>query len=288
MARTLMICAYFVSVIICIVAMGITLAPTPPPPTCPCHNGGVCSELNYTFFDCFCPPQYTGQYCEHVLSCWSSPCLHGACEELTSINSYRCECVTGFTGANCETNIDNCVGSPCMNGGACIDLLNSFTCLCRLPFSGPRCEHNPQCYSCEDMSKLDLCDTIKQCSANEVCIVQRSQLKFRSGCVNISVCLPTIHSTDDHCSECCFGNLCNGRGCGDSGMVARNERGPICLDCNHVQTIDQCTTVRPCKKYECSPIGSSRKRSVPRCKSCCDQDFCNNNCTAQSAPQAIG
>ncbi|XP_052247423.1 fibropellin-1-like isoform X3 [Dreissena polymorpha] len=273
MARTLMICAYFVSVIICIVAMGITLAPTPPPPTCPCHNGGVCSELNYTFFDCFCPPQYTGQYCEHVLSCWSSPCLHGACEELTSINSYRCECVTGFTGANCETN--------------------------------------PQCYSCEDMSKLDLCDTIKQCSANEVCIVQRSQLKFRSGCVNISVCLPTIHSTDDHCSECCFGNLCNGRGCGDSGMVARNERGPICLDCNHVQTIDQCTTVRPCKKYEicsieeyewlghshfklgcvdtaCSPIGSSRKRSVPRCKSCCDQDFCNNNCTAQSAPQAIG
>ncbi|XP_052216822.1 uncharacterized protein LOC127834809 isoform X2 [Dreissena polymorpha] len=245
--------------------------------------------------------------------CASSPCLHGGtCSD--GVIAYTCTCSAGFSGRDCEINMNECASSPCIHGGTCSDGVNAFTCTCSAGYSGKTCEINSNkqlmCYSCEDMSNLELCDTVKQCGDWEVCVVERTHAKYRSGCANSSIC-STYYPNSSHCAECCNNDYCNGRGCGDEGLVSRPERGPLCYDCNHVRTIQQCTSITPCDKHQscsveefkwldhtnfklgcvdspCSAIENGLQRSLPRCKYCCDQDFCNTNCTHHQSIGIIG
>ncbi|KAH3813307.1 hypothetical protein DPMN_141762 [Dreissena polymorpha] len=105
------------------------------------------------------------------------------------------------------------------------------------------------CYSCEDMSHLELCDTVEKCGDGELCMVERTHAKYRSRCANISIC-SAYNPSSIHCVECCNNDYCNGRRCGDEGLVSRHERGPLCYTCNHVRTINECTSIRPCKTYQ--------------------------------------
>ncbi|VDL74530.1 unnamed protein product [Nippostrongylus brasiliensis] len=67
--------------------------PTPQPPDHYCQNGGIMNAANTT---CFCPPGYTGTYCQQV------ECYNGG----TPAGS-NCRCAVGWTGAFCE--IAKCV-----------------------------------------------------------------------------------------------------------------------------------------------------------------------------------
>ncbi|XP_052218438.1 uncharacterized protein LOC127836054 isoform X2 [Dreissena polymorpha] len=147
------------------------------------------------------------------------------------------------------------------------------------------------CYSCEDMSNMELCDKVKKCGDGEIC--------------------STYYPSSSNCAECCNTDYCNGRECGDAGLVSRHERGPLCYESNRVRTIGECTSIRPCNKHQscsieefewldhthliigcmdlpCSDIRSGLLRSSPRCKTCCDQDFCNTNCTHHQPIGIIG
>ncbi|XP_052216068.1 IgGFc-binding protein-like [Dreissena polymorpha] len=281
----------------------------------PCLHGGTCSD-GVNAYTCSCSAGFSGSNCDlNINECASSPCLHGGtCSD--GVNAYTCSCSAGFIGSNCGTDINECASSPCLHGGTCSDGVNSYTCTCSSGFSGRNCgiisDSNKQlvCYSCEGMSHLELCDSVKRCGNGEVCVVERTHITYRSGCANSSIC-STYYPSSSHCAECCNNDYCNGRGCGDEGLVSRHERGPLCYDCNHVRTIHECTAIRPCNKHQscsveeyewldhthfklgcvdlpCSAIGDGFLGSLPRCKSCCDQDFCNTNCTLHQTVAIIG
>ncbi|XP_053381634.1 uncharacterized protein LOC123562988 isoform X2 [Mercenaria mercenaria] len=169
------------------------------------------------------------------------------------------------------------------------------------------------CYSCDDLSDINLCDTVKQCSNNKVCFVARyfdgSQSKFKSGCLQGNTCENKRNDSrysDDLCFECCHDDYCNNKGCGENGIPDRDRRGPICFDCQHVSSPEQCVKISPCDSHQmchieeykwfdhshfklgcghglCYPVrrmGSHAfKRETPVCHSCCSDDYCNRNCT---------
>ncbi|XP_053380357.1 uncharacterized protein LOC128548860 [Mercenaria mercenaria] len=53
------------------------------------------------------------------------------------------------------------------------------------------------CYNCEEFSHVDLCDTVKQCSKQEVCFTERyedsGQTKFKTGCPLQNVRISLLH-----------------------------------------------------------------------------------------------
>ncbi|XP_052217766.1 uncharacterized protein LOC127835394 isoform X2 [Dreissena polymorpha] len=155
--------------------------------------------------------------------------------------------------AGMNFDINECASSPCLHGGTCSDGVNDYTCTCSDGFSGRNCEINSNkqlmCYSCEDMSHLELCDTVKRCGEGEACLVERTRAKYRSGCANSSVC-SSNNPSSNQCVECCSDDYCNGRGCGDEGLVSRQERGPVCYTCNQVRTIQQCMSIGLCNKHQ--------------------------------------
>ncbi|EYB90641.1 hypothetical protein Y032_0217g2405 [Ancylostoma ceylanicum] len=63
--------------------------PTPEPPPHQCQNGGIINAANTT---CFCPPGFTGTYCQQIV------CYNGG----TPAGQSACQCPTGWTGAFCE------------------------------------------------------------------------------------------------------------------------------------------------------------------------------------------
>ncbi|KAK5980307.1 hypothetical protein GCK32_003606 [Trichostrongylus colubriformis] len=62
--------------------------PTPQPPPHQCQNGGIINPANTT---CFCPPGFTGTYCQQIM------CYNGGTPAGES-----CQCPTGWTGMFCE------------------------------------------------------------------------------------------------------------------------------------------------------------------------------------------
>ncbi|KAL4219793.1 hypothetical protein ACF0H5_020205 [Mactra antiquata] len=170
--------------------------------------------------------------------------------------------------------------------------------------------HSVQCYHCEGMTHLELCNTVRTCSKNEICFVERQNLfgriVYRSGCMDQDVCSRQQRNTSDLCVQCCHGDYCNSKGCGENGLPDRNHRGPVCFDCPHVFSPEECSAVTMCGRYQvcgieefpwgdhshfklgcsnemCDPLKRSilhrQDRSVPVCKACCNEDYCNTNCT---------
>ncbi|CAG5121701.1 unnamed protein product, partial [Candidula unifasciata] len=96
----------------------------------PCLNAGTCTVLSYltSSYSCQCLPGYTGNNCELVDECASSPCQNGACVD--SIGSFRCQCFPGFTGTLCEL-ANRCFSGSCLNGGECRVANGQATCTCQ-------------------------------------------------------------------------------------------------------------------------------------------------------------
>ena len=94
-------------------------------------------------FRCFCPPEYTGRYCEAKVSganvnrCGSSQCVNGKC--LSGPGSHTCKCLAGFSGSSCEQDINECENSPCKNSGKCINTFGNYTCDCLMGYAGKIC-----------------------------------------------------------------------------------------------------------------------------------------------------
>ncbi|XP_045163273.1 uncharacterized protein LOC123527708 [Mercenaria mercenaria] len=181
---------------------------------------------------------------------------------------------------------------------------------------GPDQNNVTMCYSCEDLGRIDLCDTVNACHVKEVCFVERQnksgRIVYRSGCLAADVCASEHQeslSKDDFCVECCSGSFCNNKGCGNTGLPNRDQRGPVCYDCQHVLSPELCTSVTLCSHHQvcriekltwgegyhykmgcannlCDPLTRSvhhlSKRATPVCHSCCHDDYCNKNCTRTS------
>ncbi|WAR27709.1 LOW QUALITY PROTEIN: FCGBP-like protein, partial [Mya arenaria] len=119
-------------------------------------------------------------------------------------------------------------------------------------------------------------------------------------CLHGSRCVSGVKGYTCVCSMGYSGQRCENK------LFLREDRGPVCFDCGHVQTTGKCNTVQPCHKdqicgiEEYDWVGLSHfkmgcvdiscgvldmedsRRSVPVCKSCCAGDFCNHNCTRHS------
>lgn len=180
------------------------------------------------------------------------------------------------------------------------------------------------CFACNDVTNLKYCDHIQRCHQDEVCYVSRTRnadgrIRYRSGCIQQQHCVsPHVGSTltpqTNSCLQCCANDFCNQAGCGDQGFQDRTGRGPLCLDCSHVGNKDDCDNIKLCASNQACKVeeyiwgdnerlfkmgcedkltcafagGLRRKRSAPVCSSCCDDDFCNRNCTAGPQLSLIG
>ncbi|XP_053390665.1 uncharacterized protein LOC128553509 [Mercenaria mercenaria] len=117
----------------------------------------------------------------------------------------------------------------------------------------------------------------------------------------------------NRCVECCSQNYCNNKGCGDTGLSPREQRGPMCYDCPHEWTPNDCNKLTLCEKDEscsieefrwgehshfkmgcaygqCTPSSRSVHvvtRSLPVCRACCTDDYCNLNCTRSDVGSII-
>ncbi|KAA0190678.1 hypothetical protein HAZT_HAZT002674 [Hyalella azteca] len=118
-------------------------ATLPAPGICgshPCLNGGTCTEINKTQYECSCTDRYSGKQCElDGAPCSDSPCLNdGEC--LVVGNSYSCSCPVRLSGKRCEYGTF-CNPNPCLNGGRCEEGSRGPICKCR-NFAGERCERD--------------------------------------------------------------------------------------------------------------------------------------------------
>lgn len=104
----------------------------------PCLHG-YCEDL-INDFKCICNEPYTGKYCQldkSLASCRRDECRFGTCA-VNKTGSY-CQCFPGFTGIFCETDIDDCEDVPCSHG-ACVDHVNSYQCVCSSGYAGKHCD----------------------------------------------------------------------------------------------------------------------------------------------------
>ncbi|XP_069134246.1 microfibril-associated glycoprotein 4-like [Argopecten irradians] len=117
----------------------------------------------------------------------------------------------------------------------------------------------PSCFSCSGITQARYCDFYTQCDEGEVCFVEKTEnqnghFKYTSGCMHNSTCETLINdgSTDrsssihEHsvCRDCCHGDMCNNKGCGDHGPS--NTRGPYCFQCDHLSDPSECDHVTIC------------------------------------------
>lgn len=99
-----------------------------------CENEGICAETHNGKEMCFCPPGYSGIYCEHSV-CEPSPCYNGG--NCTVVDGkFHCQCPNGFSGDKCEMNV--CVGHEC-NHGYCEVVSGQASCHCNDGWSGEDC-----------------------------------------------------------------------------------------------------------------------------------------------------
>ncbi|PIK48379.1 Kazal-type serine proteinase inhibitor 1 [Apostichopus japonicus] len=119
----------------------------------PCYNGGTCVSQG-PFFECRCPPGYTGLYCEQVFEEECQDCrlvrvdctagiMNQRCGYCPNVTHVCCEdCCGGQTCVPRETGTNMCDYSPCQNGGSCFPRGGDYMCLCPVGIGGRNCEDN--------------------------------------------------------------------------------------------------------------------------------------------------
>ncbi|XP_060601103.1 neurogenic locus notch homolog protein 2-like [Ruditapes philippinarum] len=225
--------------------------------------------------------------------CSSSPCLNNGHCFRTDQDNYKCVCQDNYVGDNCQT-----------------DKVKNST--------------DITCFSCKDLVDPSFCDSIERCHSNQVCFVEsntldNNKIHYTSGCKDKQICNQQSTNGTTSCLQCCQSSFCNSQGCGAAALPPRQSRGPLCLDCARVRDPADCDQIAFChsdqlcsiEKLEwgdtflyhlgcastthCS-LESNRRasdvqfetRSIPVCRSCCHDDFCNRNCTTkQTDPQQI-
>lgn len=241
-----------------------------------CKNGGACVN-NISDFDCTCPKQYSGKYCqEDTDECLQMPCVHGDCEN--RFGSFLCNCHSHYTGDLCENEINYCENSPCLNGATCASSFGNFTCRCTHEYTGDRCgklkiekcENSP----CQNDGTCSTVSTVNykafKCSCNDRYTGERceSEIDFCSldgqSCFNNASCVNTpTDSTKKYQCNCTVGfygerceiefDPCNPNPCINGRCV---KDGPVSnkCDCNkgyegtHCGSdIDECLTADLCK-----------------------------------------
>ncbi|XP_071823083.1 uncharacterized protein [Apostichopus japonicus] len=120
----------------------------------PCYNGGTCVSQG-PFFECRCPPGYTGPYCEQAV--FEEECqdcrlvrvdctagiMNQRCGYCPNVTHVCCEdCCGGQTCVPRETGTNMCDYSPCQNGGSCFPRGGDYMCLCPVGIGGRNCEDN--------------------------------------------------------------------------------------------------------------------------------------------------
>lgn len=113
---------------------------------CPLNcKSGVCKIEKGVGPKCVCPPQYTGEHCEHYVC--SEYCMNkGMCyidylsaKTPDSQAPLKCNCPPQWTGERCETPVNVC-SNHCFNGGTCYvpPPPGVAQCSCKPGFTGSR------------------------------------------------------------------------------------------------------------------------------------------------------
>ena len=132
-------------------------------------------------FTCKCQPNYTGKYCDTVISYCSAHSLkHGSdpCQNnsicVDQVDGFKCICLERFTGVFCELYTSACEEKqPCQNDGVCKDSLDGtgYFCDCPLPYIGRTCtEILSACFDNECLKSNTLfCEDLGQAGYRCVC-----------------------------------------------------------------------------------------------------------------------
>lgn len=145
-----------------------------------------------------------------------------------------------------------------------------------------------QCLYCTGVVKPADCDTVVKCGSHEECyvdayVIVSGSIRYDLGCRDSMFCRgpsTTPGQNVSHlikaraaavlghqngveifdqsvarratsllvCSECCTSDLCTNSGCGNTGY--RSPRGPICYNCPHQLTPEDCSTITMCGQDE--------------------------------------
>ncbi|XP_053408477.1 protein draper-like [Mercenaria mercenaria] len=278
--------------------------------------GGNCSiPCNQNCKNCICDRNNghcqlgcsTGWYGEMCDKQCNGNCFTSSCNQSDGTCVYGCK--IGWYGEQCTQQCsDGCLDKIC--------LVDTGNCSrgCAPGYKGPQCdkdlESQKMCYECDNMSSPQYCDSVANCQASETCFIESHKAahgkKFRSGCMDEKKCrMLESANTTSVCVECCYNSMCNNRGCGNSDFPSREHRGPMCFGCLHTgdpktcDTVSMCTPNQVCsiEKFQwgegfhykqgcankvCNSL-SYHKRSIPLCHSCCEDDYCNRNCTSNTS-----
>ncbi|OWF42961.1 uncharacterized protein LOC110460393 [Mizuhopecten yessoensis] len=181
-----------------------------------------------------------------------------------------------------------------------------------------------KCLACTNISRPWFCDNYIHCEEGEICHIRKistrnGHVQYTSGCISDRSCAvdgslhgsfgtPYGHVT---CVECCNGDFCNNKGCGDPGPPGRDMRGPLCFRCDNMTSSVNCRTLTSCSSDQVCSINksmvdgssvftsgcvlkttcpqpqyllgrdaASREQDQPAslCHSCCSNDYCNTEC----------
>ncbi|XP_075924471.1 uncharacterized protein LOC116944307 isoform X2 [Petromyzon marinus] len=196
-----------------------------------CSNGGICANHWHPYWHsgwhsgwesgwhsawhwhwhynngyyCYCPPGWTGPYCDHYDYSWSTPSTD-VCNSFTCSNGgicanhwhpywhsgwesgwhsawhwhwhpqwqwhynngYYCYCPPGWTGPYCD-HYDKCQPNPCLNGGTCVDYGSwhpeNYHCYCYGGYWGDICQFYDYSWS---TPSTDVCNSFT-CSNGGIC-----------------------------------------------------------------------------------------------------------------------
>jgi len=107
-----------------------------------CQNNSNCTVLNIKSFtyNCTCPRQFFGQYCETEDFCVDTPCINnGTC--LNNLTTFDCQCLAGYTGITCQLEQPCFFTNPCKNNGTCEYMGGTdYLCKCASGYEGTNCK----------------------------------------------------------------------------------------------------------------------------------------------------
>ncbi|XP_045213955.2 macrophage mannose receptor 1-like [Mercenaria mercenaria] len=167
-----------------------------------------------------------------------------------------------------------------------------------------------------DCAKVRTCNSDEYCSTEQI-VTTSGNIVYNTGCLSKSKCstvsgllvgkrstvIQRSSSDLSTCIECCTGDFCNNQGCGTQ-TAPLGQRGPYCFNCDSILDPKACSDVAVCEVDEkCMLYSPAEFSGLPevvyrsQCEtkvacdilsqaasnyacppSCCDSDFCNDQC----------